>query len=61
MLESIVDKIHVRSPWITRMTGGDHLEAVEIRNDQTGEMRSVETPAVFTFIGARAAHRLAAL
>jgi thioredoxin reductase (NADPH) len=28
------------------------LEAIEIRNTRTGEMRTVETPAVFTFIGA---------
>jgi thioredoxin reductase (NADPH) len=28
------------------------LKAVEIKNHRTGEMRTVETPAVFTFIGA---------
>ncbi len=37
---------------ITRMTGKGHLEAVEIRNNRTGGTRMVETPAVFTFIGA---------
>ena len=37
---------------ITRMTGNVHLEAIEIRNNRTGETRVVETPAVFTFIGA---------
>ena len=37
---------------ITRMTGTGHLEAVEIRNNRTGGTRIVETPAVFTFLGA---------
>ena len=37
---------------ITRMTGNGHLEAIEIRNNRTGETRVVETPAVFTLIGA---------
>ena len=37
---------------ITRMTGKGHLEAIEIRDNRTGGTRMVETPAVFTFIGA---------
>jgi thioredoxin reductase (NADPH) len=37
---------------ITRMTGKGHLEAIEIRDNRTGGTRVVETPAVFTFIGA---------
>jgi len=37
---------------ILRMLGGERLEAVEIRNRRTGETRTVQTPAVFTFIGA---------
>jgi thioredoxin reductase (NADPH) len=34
------------------MTGNGCLEAIEIRNNLTGEARVVETPAVFTLIGA---------
>jgi thioredoxin reductase (NADPH) len=37
---------------ICRMLGDQWLEAVEIKNLRTGEMRTVQTPAVFTFIGA---------
>ena len=37
---------------ITRMTGQGHLEAIEIRDNRTGGTRTVETPAVFTLIGA---------
>ena len=37
---------------VTRMTGDAHLERVEITNHKTSETRNVETPAVFTFIGA---------
>jgi thioredoxin reductase (NADPH) len=37
---------------IQRMEGGDHLGAVTIVNSQTGMERTVETPAVFSFIGA---------
>jgi thioredoxin reductase (NADPH) len=38
---------------IRKMTGGKMLEAVEIENTQTGERRTVETPAVFSMIGAK--------
>jgi thioredoxin reductase (NADPH) len=37
---------------ITRMLGDQRLEAVEIKNTRSGETRTVQTPAVFTFIGA---------
>ena len=35
------------------MTGGKTLEAVELENTQTGERRTVRTPAVFSMIGAK--------
>jgi thioredoxin reductase (NADPH) len=37
---------------IRRMHGDGHLGAVELANSKTGEGRTVETPAVFSFIGA---------
>jgi thioredoxin reductase (NADPH) len=37
---------------IRRMSGTDHLRAVDIVNAKTGQERTVETPAVFSFIGA---------
>ena len=37
---------------ICRMLGDQWLEAVEIKNLRTGQTRAVQTPAVFTFIGA---------
>jgi thioredoxin reductase (NADPH) len=37
---------------IRRMRGDGRLSAVEMVNAQTGEERTVETPAVFSFIGA---------
>jgi thioredoxin reductase (NADPH) len=37
---------------IRRMHGDGHLTAVEVVNGKTGEERTVETPAVFSFIGA---------
>ena len=37
---------------ISRMSGNGHLASVEMLNHQTGQERTVETPAVFTFIGA---------
>ncbi len=37
---------------IRRMAGNSHLEEVEIVNRQTGQERTVKTPAVFSFIGA---------
>jgi thioredoxin reductase (NADPH) len=37
---------------IQRMRGDGHLGAVEVVNQQTGRVRMVETPAVFSFIGA---------
>ncbi len=37
---------------VTGLTGDQHLEAAELTNNETGEVRTVRTPAVFTFIGA---------
>jgi thioredoxin reductase (NADPH) len=37
---------------IVRMLGGQRLEGVEIMQARSGELRTVLTPAVFTFIGA---------
>ena len=37
---------------ISHMRGDQRLEVVEIKNHRTGEMRTVRTSAVFTFIGA---------
>jgi thioredoxin reductase (NADPH) len=37
---------------IRRMRGDGHLTAVEVVNSKTGEERTAETPAVFSFIGA---------
>ena len=37
---------------IRRMHGDGHLTAVEVVDATTGESRTVETPAVFSFIGA---------
>lgn len=38
---------------VRKMTGGQMLEAVELENTLTGERRMVETPAVFSMIGAK--------
>jgi thioredoxin reductase (NADPH) len=37
---------------VRKMTGGRKLEQVELENTQTGERRTVRTPAVFSMIGA---------
>jgi thioredoxin reductase (NADPH) len=37
---------------IRQMAGNSHLKEVEIVNSATGQQRTVETPAVFSFIGA---------
>ena len=37
---------------IRRMVGNGHLQAIEIVNGNSGQTRSIETPAVFSFIGA---------
>jgi thioredoxin reductase (NADPH) len=37
---------------VRRMSGNGNLASVEIVNNQTGETRTLETPAVFSFIGA---------
>jgi thioredoxin reductase (NADPH) len=37
---------------VRRMIGDTHLTAVELVNNKTGETRTIQTPAVFSFIGA---------
>jgi thioredoxin reductase (NADPH) len=43
----------LRNTEIRKMTGASALEAVELENTQTGERRVVQTPAVFSMIGAK--------
>jgi thioredoxin reductase (NADPH) len=40
------------STTIHKMHGNGHLEGVDIADSKTGEKRAIETPAVFSFIGA---------
>src|SRR5712692_517267 len=42
----------LRNSTVQRMNGDGHLNSIEIVNSTTGEKRTVETPAVFSFIGA---------
>ncbi|SIO62382.1 thioredoxin reductase (NADPH) [Singulisphaera sp. GP187] len=42
----------LRNTEIKRMRGNGYLDAVDVVNNQTGEERTIETPAVFSFIGA---------
>ena len=37
---------------IRRVVGNGHVEAIEIVNNNTGQQQTIETPAVFSFIGA---------
>lgn len=37
---------------VTKMRGNGHLDAIDILNSETGDTRSLETPALFCFIGA---------
>jgi len=37
---------------VRRMLGDRHLRSVEIVNSKTGEVRTIDTPALFSFIGA---------
>jgi thioredoxin reductase (NADPH) len=37
---------------ITRMMGDGHLKSVEILDTKTGQRRTIETPGIFSFIGA---------
>ena len=37
---------------VRRMQGDGHLDAVDVVNETSGQERTVETPAVFSFIGA---------
>ncbi|MDR3404683.1 MAG: FAD-dependent oxidoreductase [Chthoniobacter sp.] len=43
----------LRHTEIRKMSGGKSLEQVELENTQTGERRTVPTPAVFSMIGAK--------
>jgi thioredoxin reductase (NADPH) len=43
----------LRHTEIRKMSGGKGLEVVELENTQTGERRTVQTPAVFSMIGAK--------
>ncbi len=45
---------------IRKMIGDKMLRSVELENTATGEKRMVETPAVFSMIGAESLHELAA-
>ncbi len=42
----------LRNTTIQRMEGNSHLQSVEIVDNNTGQRRTVETPATFSFIGA---------
>ncbi len=42
----------LRNSTVQRMNGDGHLNSIEIVNSKTGQERTVETPAVFSFIGA---------
>ena len=42
----------LRNTEVRRMHGDGHLGEVEIVNNKTGEERTIETPALFSFIGA---------
>jgi thioredoxin reductase (NADPH) len=42
----------LRNSTVRQMDGDGHLSSVEIVDSQTGQQRKVETPAVFSFIGA---------
>jgi thioredoxin reductase (NADPH) len=37
---------------VRRMRGDSHLSSIELVNNKTGETRTLETPALFSFIGA---------
>ncbi len=51
-IESIDNIELLKHTDVVRMEGETHLERVELRNNQIGDTRIVDTPAVFTFIGA---------
>ena len=44
-------EVHLNTE-VRRIYGDDHLTTVEIVNKKTGETRKIQTPAVFSFIGA---------
>ena len=50
----------LRNTTVVGMSGDGYLSSVEILNKKTGEKRTLKTPALFSFIGATPADRLAA-
>jgi len=42
----------LRNTEVRRVSGDDHLGEVELVNNKTGEVRTLRTPALFSFIGA---------
>ncbi len=42
----------LRNTEVRRISGDDHLGEVELVNSKTGEVRTLKTPALFSFIGA---------
>ena len=47
------DKVEVHlNTEVRRIDGDDHLTTVELVNKKTGETRKIQTPAIFSFIGA---------
>ena len=42
----------LRNTTVETMAGGDHLASIELLDSKTGTRRTLETPAVFSFIGA---------
>jgi thioredoxin reductase (NADPH) len=42
----------LRNTEVVRIRGEDHLAAVDVRNKETGEVRTIPTAALFSFIGA---------
>src|SRR4029077_13740842 len=51
-IEQTANIEQLRNTTIRRMRGDGHLTAVEVVNNNSGEQRTLETPAVFSFIGA---------
>ncbi len=43
----------LRNTEIRKMFGGKYLEGIEVENNRTGERRTIQTPAVFSMIGAK--------
>ena len=50
-IEHTENIVLLKNTEIIRMEGKDHLQKVELRNNKTGETRTIDTDGVFTFIG----------